>query len=197
MIEEWKDIVGYEGLYQVSNLGRIKSLGRYVNNNGGLEYREGKIMKSAKNNNDYLFIGLWKDGIRKNHTIHRLVAQAFIDNPNNFPEINHKDEDKTNNRVENLEWCNSKYNCNYGTHNERMVKSHLKPILQFSKDGEFIRRWESGTQVKRELGFNQSNITKCLKGKKKTCGGYVWGYEKDYKRIQFKVFDLVIYKKIA
>ena len=108
MIEEWRDIKGYEGKYQVSNLGRVKSL----NYN---HTKKEKILSDYPNTYGYLYVNLYKNGKGKPFYIHKLVAQAFIDNPNNYREINHKDENKQNNRVENLEWCNRKYNCNYGT----------------------------------------------------------------------------------
>lgn len=192
-MEEWKDIEGYEGLYQVSNMGRVKSL----------KFGKEKLLNGCKDKDGYFQIKLSKEGKVKMYKVHRLVAQAFLDNQNNLSEINHKDEDKTNNCVDNLEWCDRNYNNNYGSHNERVSKALKnrkglsKPILQFTKDGEFIRRWDGATQVERELGIKHSNICYCLKGKQKTSGGYVWGYEKDYKKIPFKVFDLEIYKKIA
>lgn len=194
-MEVWKNVKGYENLYQVSSEGRVKSLCRYVNNNGGLEYREGKIMKSCKHNKGYPQIVLCKEGKQKTYCIHRLVAQAFILNPNNYPVVNHKDEDKTNNKVENLEWCTSQYNNTYGTRLKKSAKSKSISILQFTKDSEFVKKWESGVQVQKELGFNHSSISSCCRGRRKTCGGYRWGYADDYERIPFNVFDLEIYEK--
>lgn len=113
MQEIWKDIEGYEGLYQVSNYGRIKSL----------DYRHKgipKIMVSGKQNNGYMNVGLWKDRQKTTYYIHRLVAKAFLPNPDGLPEVNHIDECLSNNMVTNLEWCTSEYNANYGTRNERM-----------------------------------------------------------------------------
>lgn len=185
-MEEWKDIEGYPN-YMVSNLGRVKSL----------KFGKEKILKSRKNNDGYLYINLCKEGKKKTHTIHRLVAQAFLPNPNNLPEVNHKDEDKTNNRIENIEYCDRKYNINYGNRNEKMAKSLSKPILQFTKEMELVRKWESATDASRVLGINQGDICSCLKGKLKSVGGFIWGYEKDYEKILFKVFDLEIYRKIA
>lgn len=117
IIEEWKDIKGYENKYQISNLGRVKAL----------DYRRtGKEqIISIKNNKGYSEVALWKDSKRKMFMVHRLVAQAFIPNPNNLPQVNHKDENKTNNIVENLEWCTQSYNNSYGTRLER-VSSSLK-----------------------------------------------------------------------
>lgn len=166
-MEIWKDVEGYEGLYQVSNMGRVKSL----------KYDKEKIIKSCKNSRGYLIVNLYKDKKMKDHKVHRLVAQAFLPNPNNLPQVNHKNEIKTDNRVDNLEYCDSSYNNNYGSRTERAVKAKSKPVLQFTKDGEFIRKWESATQVSRELGFNQSSISNCCKGKiYKSVGGYKWCY---------------------
>lgn len=158
MIEEWKDISGYEGLYEVSNLGRVR--------------RNGKILKPLKDSG-YLRAHLSKNGIAKKVLIHRLVAFAFIPNPNNYPEINHKDEDKTNNTVENLEWCSREYNINYGTRNERVSK----PVLQYDRLGNFIREWPSGLKAEEELGINNGNISSCCSGKVKTAGGFVWRFK--------------------
>ncbi len=171
--EEWRDIEGYEGLYQVSSEGRVKSLERnVVKGKGGLYKIEEKVLKSGKGTWGYLIVKLYKDEKKKNHRIHRLVASAFLDNPNNLPQVNHKDENRTNNRVENLEWCSPQYNINYGTRTE---KTQI-PILQFSLDGEFIKKWDSLTQVERELGFRKGHIGKCCKGKSKTAKGYKWCY---------------------
>lgn len=193
--EIWRDIKGYPN-YQVSNLGRIKSLNYHRT---GKE----KILKSAKNSKGYLLIVLYKDGKGKTNRIHRIVASAFLPNPDNLPQVNHKDEDKTNNTIwinddgsvdlnkSNLEWCDCKYNINYGSR----TKKTQKLILQFSKTGEFIKMWKSCAEIERELGLDHSSIQKCCIGKMKTAGNYKWGYEKDYERIPFKVFDIEIYRK--
>lgn len=179
IMEIWKHITGYEGLYQVSNMGRIKSL----------KYGKEKILKLGKNKKGYLNVLLHKD-MRKSYRVNRLVAQAFLDNPNNLPEVNHKDEDKTNNRVENLEWCNHKYNSNYGSRINRIRKTLTnrkdlsKPIIQFTIDGELVRKWESGVQIKRELGFSNKNISRCIKRKTKIAYGYKWCYH--YKSLWLK-----------
>ena len=117
MIEIWKDIEGYENLYQVSNLGRVKSLNY---NHTGKE----KIMK-AKKDKGYLRVQLYKDGKPKFYSVHRLVATSFLPNPNNLSQVNHIDEDKSNNIVDNLEWCSAKYNSNYGTRIQRIVEKSL------------------------------------------------------------------------
>lgn len=164
-MEIWKDIEGYEGLYQVSSEGMVKSLN--YNRTG-----EERILKSGKDKDGYLYVILYKEGNTKTFSVHRLVAQAFLNNPDNLQQVNHIDENPTNNSVDNLEWCTAKYNVNYGTRTEKTQK----PILQFSKTGEFIRKWESGTQVERELGIDNSSIAKCCKGKQKTAGNFRWCY---------------------
>ena len=153
-IEEFRDIPGYEGLYEVSNLGRVR--------------RNGKILKPSKNNWGYLYLDLYKNGIVRKFLIHRLVAQSFIPNPSNFPQVNHKDEDKTNNCVDNLEWCDNKYNINY---------SQAKPVLQYDLLGNFIREWPSITKVEEETGIWQTHISKCCLGLRHTAGGYLWKYK--------------------
>lgn len=127
MIEEWRDIVGYEGQYKVSNQGRVISLKRRVKNNHGYRTVPECLMKIQKSPSGYCQVVLCANGQNhKSQFIHRLVAQAFIPNPHKYVEVNHKDEDKTNNTVENLEWCSRIYNCNYGTRNEKLKLIKMK-----------------------------------------------------------------------
>ncbi len=189
-METYIDIKDYEGLYQVSNTGYVRSLGC------GKTHKTIKILKSAKNTWGYLFVRLTKNGQTKNKTIHRLVAEAFLPNSLNLPQVNHKDEDKTNNFVflnedgsvdkekSNLEWCDNKYNVNYGTRNSRAGKKltngkKSKPILQYTLNGEFIREWPSAPEIKRQLGFLSSHIGECCRGntRLKTYKGYIWKYK--------------------
>ena len=164
--EIWKDINGYEGLYQVSNFGRVKSL------NYRRTGRE-EILTPQMNTNGYLTVQLWKNEKRKSCLVHRLVAMAFIPNPNNLPEVNHKDEDKTNNCVWNLEWCDCKYNINYGTRTEKTTKT----VLQLNKDtGEVIKEWPSANEVQRQLGYKQGAISMCCLGKCNQAYGFKWQY---------------------
>ena len=115
MIEEWRPIEGYEGLYEVSNTGKVRSVDRYVKySNGQIHLHKGKVLSPVKSNFGYLLVSLCCNGKYKSISVHRLVAQAFIENPDNLPEINHKNEDKTNNSVDNLEFCDRSYNNNYG-----------------------------------------------------------------------------------
>ena len=128
MTEEiWRPVVGYEGLYEVSSYGRVRSLDRYVKGRyGNYRLHKGKILSPAKDKTGYLKVVLSCNGKSKTIKVHRLIAQTFILNPDNLPEVNHKDEDKTNNRVENLEFCNRKYNCNYGSRNIRRRETLIK-----------------------------------------------------------------------
>ena len=160
MREEWRDIKGYEGKYMVSNLGRVKSLN--YSNTG----KEG-ILNARDNGKGYLRVILWKDGKDKKYRINRLVAQAFIPNPDNLPEVNHKDEDKTNNRVENLEWCSRQYNVEY---------SQGKAVIGINKVSGLIVEFPSAREAERQIGINSRNICACLKGRQKSTGGYYWIY---------------------
>ena len=169
MEEIWKDIEGFEGLYQVSNLGRVKRV------------TTGRILKGYKNTKGYLLVGLYKHNIRCNKLIHRLLAQAFIQNPDNKPEVNHIDEDKTNNMVSNIEWSTRKENCNHGTRNERVSKSNSIPIIVINlKTGE-SQDFYGTNECARQLGLDQSHITKVLKGRYKQTGGYSFKYKGDNK----------------
>lgn len=163
MTEIWKQISGYEGLYEVSNFGRVKSLcaGRW---------HTVMIRKPVPDKEGYYTVCLKKDGKYKNHKIHRLVAIEFIENPNNYPQINHKDKDVTNNRVENLEWCSSEYNLNYGDR----IKKYYKSVVQKDQDGNTIRTYESIKDAEKETGVLASSISCVLSGKRKKAGGYKW-----------------------
>lgn len=170
MKEIWKDIKNFEGLYQISNYGRVKSLPKKRNskfNNKEI------ILKQFKNTNGYFQIDLWKNNKGKHILVHKLVAQTFLKNPNHYPFVNHKDENKLNNCVNNLEWCNAKYNCNYGTRNLRLSK----PVFCI----ELNKKYKSIKKASEELSIQQAHISGCCKMKKhyKTAGGYHWQYVKE------------------
>lgn len=180
MKEVWKDIKGYEGLYKVSNLGNVKSLPRRCKNRCSSYMTKERILSQIKLNEGYLVVNLFKNGIKKGKQIHRLVAEAFIPNPLNLPQVNHKKEfEKTNNRVDNLEWCTQEYNLNYGTCRQRQHESNYKKVYQYSKDGMFIKEWGSAVKCK-EFGFDESCIRRCCRKNtsNKTHKGYIWSYEK-------------------
>ena len=165
--EAWKDVSGYEGLYQVSNQGRVKSF----------KQEKERILKPVRDTCGYLRVILCKNGKRKMCSIHRLVALTFIPNKDNFTEVNHKDEIKTNNNIENLEWCDKKYNNNYGTRIQRAVEKISKPVFQYTKDGKFVREWKSTMDVKRNLGYYRGIISECCLGKRKSAYGFLWKYK--------------------
>lgn len=175
MDEVWKDIPGYEGLYQVSNFGNVKSEPR-ASTKGGL-------LKPHIDRKGYIVFILCKDGKIKCHKAHRLVAKAFIQNPFGFPEVNHKDEQKANNCVDNLEWCSGKYNANYGSRTEKIKKKLLytrySPVFQCDLNGNSIRFFESITEAALAVKDISavSTISKCCRGKRKTAYGYIWKYK--------------------
>ena len=166
MQEIWKDVVGYEGTYQVSNKGRVKNI---------LSKKE-KLLSTYANNRGYIGVHLYKNSKCKNFLVHRLVAQAFVENPLGLPQVNHKDEDKNNNCSENLEWCTNLYNRHYGTGIERMRKKKGKAIQQFTLNGELVAEYPSIMDAERTLGFGHSSICACCKGKKKQYNGFIWKY---------------------
>ena len=173
--EEWKAIRGYEGIYEVSNFGNVRSLPRYKRGNFDSKvFIEGKTIKQVKNNRGYYIVQLSKNNKVKNFSVHRLVAEAFIPNPNNFPQVNHKDEDKSNNIVSNLEWMTLKRNINYGTRNKRMALTKGKNVKAFDDDGNFIMGFCSMAVAEKITGINQGDISRCTLGKTEHAGGYVW-----------------------
>ena len=174
--EIWKDIVGYEGKYAVSNWGRVKSLynGRHK------KFRE-KILSPGKHGNGYLFVNLYRNGEQKKYWVHRLILMTFnpVENMENL-DCNHLDENKLNNRLENLEWCTHEENCNHGTRNKRAAEKKSIPIAQLALDGKLVNVYKSSMAAEREGGFTQQNINACCKGKLKTHGGYRFMYLSEY-----------------
>ena len=190
-IEIWKDYKNYEGLYQASNLGRMRSLDRWVSSkNGSMRFIKGRILKPVTGSNDYLKVNLYKNNKQKTYLVHRIIAEAFIEIPEElkqyigtaYLQVNHKDENKQNNNVSNLEWCNSKYNCNFGTRNERVIAKNTngklsKPVLQYTLDGVFVREWESAKQAEREDGYQHGHIISVCGGKRNNHKGFIWKYK--------------------
>ncbi len=181
--EIWLPVVDYVGLYEVSNFGNVMSID--YNHTGRKE-----MLSKCEDKHGYLRVQLWKNGIPKTLKIHRLVAEAFLPNLFDYCEVNHIDEDKHNNfcgtpendfNDGNLEWCDRKYNCNFGTRNKRMVEKLTngklsKPVLQLTKTGELVREWPSMIEASRN-GFNQGNIANCCRGKLKSHKGFIWQYK--------------------
>lgn len=243
MEEIWKDIDGFKGLYQISNLGRVKSLPKYIKIGHGYRFSKERILKNATdkagfefvvikkdgkqynkhiislvnqafveipkdlvdikgfegrykinrqgeiysiksrkflkqqlNVEGYAFVDLCKNGIDYRVPVHRLVAITFLPNPLNLPEVNHKDECRHNNCVENLEWISHIDNCNYGYHNQRVKVGVSKPVFQCDLEGNVIKRWSSMTEAEKQEGHFTSGISLCCKGKRKSYHGYKWVY---------------------
>ena len=170
MEEVYKDMVGYEALYQVSNIGNVKSL-----NYNKVKYME-KLLKQQKGCNGYKTVILCKNKTSKRFYIHRLVANAFLPNPQNLPCINHKDECRTNNVVTNLEWCSYKYNLEYNNGRKRRAESRSKQVYQYTKDGELIAVWKSTSECGRN-GYNFGHVASCCRGEIKSHKGYIWSYK--------------------
>ena len=186
MREEWRPVVGYEGLYEVSNMGRVKSVERTAWCGNGYRTVHERILRTRKNRYGYVIVNLYQEGKMKTCCIHRLVAESFIPNPDNLPDINHKDEDKTNNNVDNLEWCSRSYNNTYngrakkaGKKIGKKLRNHpktSKPIIGIDKVTGLIVEFPSTHEASRQLGIGQNNICACCKGKLKSCGGFYWYY---------------------
>lgn len=173
MDEIWKDVVGYEGLYQVSNYGRIKSLYNYK--------RNGTNILTPRYKHGYYQIGLRKNKKRKWLAVHRLVAKAFIPNPENLPCVNHKDENKTNNCVYNLEWCTHSYNNTYHNRHKKVADKNSIPVLQYSTSGELLKEYKSVSEAARQNSMSAGNISSCCSNRKGyyTRGGFIWKYKSE------------------
>lgn len=168
--ETWIPIQGFETSYLVSNLGNIWSL------------RRNKALRIRKSTRGYGLVNLSKGGVMKTHRVHRLVATHFLPNPLSLPEINHLNENKLDNRVENLEWCTRSHNVNYGHRTEKQKMKVSIPVVQFSLSGDRIAVYPSVIQAARELKLSHSSISECCRGKRKTLGGYKWKYKQEVKQ---------------
>lgn len=187
MEEIWKDIIGYEGLYQVSNFGKVKSLSRNVNN-GTLKGRiiKEKILIPQDNGKGYLYVRLHKQNREVHYYIHRLVAQSFVENPHNYSQVNHINEKKYDNVMSNLEWCDCSYNIKYGTGNTRRLRSRNdnnnnnseKEIHQYLLNGDYVRSYRSIAKAAKINNILENGIRACCKGYSKSAYGFIWSYIK-------------------
>lgn len=181
--EIWKDIPSFVGVYQVSNLGRVKSLNYYRK---GIE----SIRKPAINKG-YLYVSLYRNNVNKTYAVHRLVAEAFIENPENKEQVNHKDGNRKNNNVLNLEWATRSENNTHAYHVLGRIapclgmkgKDHWssKPVMQYKKTGEFVKEWASARDVTREIGIDYRNISACCLQRPRfnSAGGYLWKFKEE------------------
>lgn len=177
--EIWKDIPGWEGYYQASTLGNIRSVDRIQPFLGPIK---GRVLKQASGKaGRYRLVSLCKDGTQVTRSVHGLVAKTFLPNPNGYNCINHKDENTYNNNVDNLEWCTPSYNNSYNNKFKRYCKEfalrgqqkHRRAVMQYEK-GVFIKEYKSATDAANKLGICQSGIIRCCNGQSKTCGGFEW-----------------------
>lgn len=190
--EEWRPVVGYEGLYEVSNLGRVKSLPRKVNNKNASWVSKERILKNITSTHNYQYVTLCKNGKQERASVHRLMGFAFLENkdPEHYDRINHKDEKPDNNyiyinpdgtvneKLTNLEWCSHQYNITYGTTKERIKKHNpnIRKVNQYTLQGKFIKEWDSIKDIWVNLGFSRSSITAVCKHKYLQTNGFVWRY---------------------
>lgn len=191
--EIWKDIKDYEGYYQISTFGRIKSLSREkIMPNGTICFTKERILKPSCNKGGYYSINLYKNGERINHFVHRLVAKTFIPNLNNLPEVNHiKEFEKFNNCIENLEWCDKIYNNNYGTKKERQGNNNSKKVYQYNIEGNLIKVWITAKE-REEAGYSYWGVSGSCTGKSITYNGFIWSYEEKTKE---DILELMKYKR--
>lgn len=184
-IEIWKPVKGYEDSYEVSSLGRVKSLSRYSFGEGR-QHRKltEKILKQSPDGKGYLMVWLYNCGKRKTEKVHKLVALSFIENPLHLPEIDHKNANKKDNRVENLRWVTGSQNCNNPLALVKNSVSHYaekngnaRAVVQYTRNGEKIREWKCLADAERCVGVNHSKISLVCTGKRKSAGGYIWKYK--------------------
>ena len=197
-MEVWRDIEGYEGLYQVSNLGNIKSLAFGPKNHPNVQPQE-RLLKISKSSTGYMHVQLYKEGISSTKLVHKLVASTFIDNPYNKPEVNHIDSNRTNNNVENLEWVTRTENMRHAANNRirkqtnqnnkesRIKKRGKYQVLQYTPDGKFVNIWNSVSDVVEFYKCDKYGIYRSIAGKNKTSICYRWLKHKPGENIQLKI----------
>lgn len=180
MKEIWKDIDGFEGIYQISNYGRLKALSKQLKGRNSYRNVKEKVLKPAIGTCGYYQYPLSHNSKKKTILIHREVAKAFVDNPNELYEVNHKDENRLNNHFENLEWCDRSYNNSYNDRTKRAAETQRnthpsrKAVEQIDKNGNIVATYQSEREAERISGIIHNNICECIKGKRKSAGGYFW-----------------------
>lgn len=180
--EIWKEIPGYEGLYEVSNYGQIRSIKRLEKCGNKTRIRKERILKQSLRRG-YLFVSLCKNGEKENVVIHRIVALLFIPNPENKPCIDHIDGDRANNHADNLRWVTAKENSNNynapNTYKGKKINKGGKAVLQYDLEGNFIKEWVTTMEIQRQLNYHRSNISNCCNGLVKTAYNYIWRYKNE------------------
>lgn len=165
LVEEiFVPIIGYEGLYEISNTGKVRSCKRNL------------LLKQNDDGRGYLFVNLCRDGKAKSTKVHRLVATHFLENPGGLRDVNHKDENKHNNLFSNLEWVSHQDNINHGTRNLRANNTKSKEVYQFTKDGELVAKFRNGYEAQEVTKIKESSISACCNGRRKTAGGFKWSF---------------------
>lgn len=183
--EQWKPIPQYEELYEVSDKGNVRSIAQYTRHHTVVSRPNPRMIKAELTHDGYVRVSLSNHGVHKHFLVHRLVAITFIPNPNNLPQINHKDENPQNNSVDNLEWCTGMHNCNYGLHCQRIkerlaIKHHrAKSVAQLDRNGNTVKIYKSVNDAAREMGVRGENISRCCNGKNIQSCGYGWKYVDD------------------
>lgn len=180
LIETWKPVVGYETIYEVSNAGRVRSLDRVMfvdSRNTFLNYK-GVVLKQRLNNKGYYVVNLHKNNVMKSKTVHRLVAEAFIPNPNKLPAVNHLDTDRKNNTYENLEWCTFRDNIVYHLSNDKRIRTLSKPVIARNLNTGDITTFSSVCEAHDITGANKGSIGRCANGFLRKAGNYVWEWER-------------------
>lgn len=179
-MECWRWVPGYEGWYQVSTRGRVRSVDRWVTDKNGIKYFiKGRILQPQRDRNGYLHIMLYRDGKHRKFYVHRLVAMAWLDNPENKPQVNHRDENPSNPDVFNLSYCTASENINYGTRNKRHADSLSKPVQALDPEtGQVVKEFPSAKEAERN-GFNLGHVAACCRGEYgyRTHKGYIWRYK--------------------
>lgn len=163
-MEQWKSVAEFNGIYEVSNMGRVRRTSPQ------------RIIAQKKQGNGYMSVHLSIHGKTFFRLVHRLVALAFVENRNNHPQINHINEDKTDNRAENIEWCSGSYNCKYGHRNDAMIESRRRPVVQMDLHGNIINTFAILNEAGRKTGISPAHICDVCNGKRNTAGGYIWKY---------------------